>query len=650
MLNDALFSAPGGAIQGTDPVVQETHGWGRIVRVIVWIVGLEIAVYGEGTRLRERLLNLATTGWWIGDPDPDATFFLPILLLAPFCFLFPLSGGDVIAWFPVAWRQTFRKWATANHFSGRPWSMVLGVSLLSLTMSWITSQYELPGVPGKTFGELGPYVHDEFSYQFQAETYLAGRLSWPGVPRARELFHRMHVLNEEHFASRYFPATGAWLALFVALGFPIGASWLAGMPTASLAAIITRKTHGETAGWLAGILVATAPGPCLFNNLLLAHGPTLVGLMVCLYCFRSLFDQLSIRQAFGAGSGLTLAMLSRPLTAASVALPFGVWWWWNGVVIPFRRGERPTQQWWQATMVMGAPLLVSFAILAGQNAAITGNIFETPYSQYNRLYTPRHVLGYRASDTIELPPEHRYLREYDEWAKPLTWTLAWSNLKTRLKESLKWSLGLIPLVMGAVFFLLTWRQQAAFDRLLLMSIVSLHLAHFPYWLSGMLGYHYVFESGVLWLMLLAGVIVHVGREAMTNGRVLAPGWIAGMIGLSFLVNFCRIAPGTTVPRVITGIRSVTHVAERFERFRNCLVNADVRRPALVLVKTTPADLHVEYVRNRPPFDGPLLVGRYRPDVYSDAEVLRLFPERTVYLYDSADATLHALTSPPVGQP
>ncbi len=608
----------------------------------MWLLALETAIYLEGTRLRERLLNIATTGWWIGDPDPDATFFVPLLLLAPFCFLFPVSWANVVGCFPTSWQYAGEKWITQSSASFRPWVMVAAVVTVSLSMSWATARYEVPAVPGKTLGELGPYVHDEFSYRLQAETMLAGRWWWPGVLRARELFHQMHVLNEEKFASRYFPGTGMWLAPFVALGVPVVASWLAGMITASLAALITRRTHGPVAGWLAGILVAVAPGPCLINNLLLAHGPTLLGLMFCLYCFRHLLDAVSIRYALGAGMGLALAMLSRPLTAGSIALPFGVWWFTNGLAMPWWQRTTPSTTWACGTLAMGTPLVIGFGLLGWQNGAITGQITQTPYSQYNALYTPRHVFGFHQSTSIETPPLNRYLRDYDQWAQPITWSLAIENLATRLKDCWRWSLGLIPLGMGSAYFFLTWKQQTVFDRLIFVSIITLHAAHMPYWLSGILGYHYVFESGVLWLMLFAGVVTHLGRAAMDSDRILAVVWIAGMLLLSVAINFCPLASGSTVPRVTAGIRRVTHAAERYERFRSTLASAPLSLPALVLVSTTAADLHVEYVRNRPPFDATLLIGRYRPELYSDAEVLRLFPERAVYVYDCDLGSLHQL--------
>ena len=70
---------------------------------------------------------------------------------------------------------------------------------------------------GQQFGDRPPAYHDEYSYLFQAETFLAGRLSFPSFEPMPELFDQMHVLNEGRFASRYFPGAGLWMAPFLAL-------------------------------------------------------------------------------------------------------------------------------------------------------------------------------------------------------------------------------------------------------------------------------------------------------------------------------------------------------------------------------------------------------------------------------------------------
>jgi hypothetical protein len=68
-------------------------------------------------------------------------------------------------------------------------------------------------------------------------------------------------------------------------------------------------------------------------------------------------------------------------------------------------------------------------------------------------------------------------------------------------------------------------------------------------------------------------------------------------------------------------------------------------PALILVQPGPDDLHVEFVRNIPPFDADVLVGRDRPELYAHESVTQLFPGRTLYIYDSQRRTLRRWMAP-----
>ena len=43
---------------------------------------------------------------------------------------------------------------------------------------------------------------------------------------------------------------------------------------------------------------------------------------------------------------------------------------------------------------------------------------------------------------------------------------------------------------------------------------------------------------------------------------------------------------------------------------------------------------MEYVRNLPPFDSEILVGMDRSEQFTPQSIVELFPERTVYFYDS----------------
>ncbi len=122
------------------------------------------------------------------EPTKDAAPLLPLLLAAPLVWW---SGRARLSRLPVS-----------STVESRPLVDVLLMVALAVLGFLASRWYALP------FDGLPPAIHDEYSYLFQARTFLEGRTWLPGFPQHPELFDQMHVLNEGRFASRYFPATG----------------------------------------------------------------------------------------------------------------------------------------------------------------------------------------------------------------------------------------------------------------------------------------------------------------------------------------------------------------------------------------------------------------------------------------------------------
>ncbi len=508
---------------------------------------------------------------------------------------------------------------------------------------------------GQPFGDWPPAYHDEYSYLFQAQTFLAGRVSFPRFEPMPELFDQMHVLNEGCFASRYFPGAGLWMAPFLALGHVWWGHWTAHAFASFLVFWIGRHLANNRVGLLAGLLLAVSPGVGLFSNLLLAHHPTLVGLLVFVITVLKL--RMALRNgkpAWGwallAGTGLTYAMLCRPMTAAGVGLPFGLWfggWLLTGPATPRRLGmpaqwKVPASLRLRLALAMVLPLLAGFAALLAFDVAITGDAFVTPYQQYTDIYTPRHGYGFnnRVRGEARLGP--KVLENYDEWAENLTPELAAKNVWRRSVFSLRWTLGIVPLVMTAVVFLLTINRWSSDWWLIAAAIVSLHAVHIPYWFEGIMGWHYVFESAPFWLLLFAGTADQLRHKWRSTERPWMPMWGAMLLTVTLLVNLVTIVP-LWPARIDVGIAEVAFSRQRYAAFNQKIQQAVGDRRALVLVEADPFDRHMDYVVNAPALQNQVLVGRFRRGVTNPGKVIELFPDRDVWHVDSATGQVTLLS-------
>lgn len=630
------------------PRPQQPPRWLSVALPVGFVVGVAL----------EQWARFPDGAWWL-ELDFAAGLYLLLLIALPVCW-----------W----WRHPLRRRAGSGQAGlallresrlCRAWLLAVLVGLNSLATSAAVARLPVPGAPDVRFGELPPAYHDEYSYLFQAKTFLAGRLWFPSHPTAARLFDQMHVLNEGRFASRYFPATGAWLAPFVALGQPYWSHWLAGALAAMLIFATGRELAGDGAGLLAGVLTGWAAGMALFSNLLLAHHPTLLGLSLFLLAMTRFQRTFAAGDALLAGSGLTFAALARPMTAAGVGLPFGVWFaWW--LMRRHAKSGMPSaisNSRIRAAVAMSAPLLAGCLFLLHYNRELTGSIWKSPYQLYTEIYTPRHMYGFNNRVRGEQHLGPKVVQAYDEWTENLTPKLAARNVRNRLIYGWRWTLGIVPLGMcTAVGIALGVSRTAcgSADRaaaaepnatlpapllastgdpvrvrgdrrwaLIVGAIASLHAVHVPYWYDGIMHWHYVFESGPLWLLVFAGVTQRLLRHWRTAGYPLLPAWWCAAAAAPIVLMYVPLGSAWPTPFFRTEVTTVLYSRLRYAVFDYRVAQAVVYRPALVLVDY--ADPHIDYVTNDPPLDAEVLFGRYLPEEFPPERVARLFPERTIYL-------------------
>lgn len=608
-------------------------------------LGVEWVRYGieSGQALPKQI------GWSV-DFLFDTPMFLPLFIAWPLCCW--VTSGLILHRVDLLrkWTGTWARWCAApavdidapgadrqreasipgSRGKASDWILSLFVGTLSLFMSWQA---------GRSFENLPPAYHDEYSYLFQAKTLLAGRFSYPSHSTVAPIFDQLHVVNQGRFASRYYPGTGAWLAPWVAWGNPVWGQWIAGALVAMFIFWTARELGGSGVGFLAGSLTALSPGLALFSNLLLAHHPTLLGLAIFLHGFVKWLTQRRSASLLEAGCGLAFAMLCRPATAAGVALPFGVWF----VKWLLTEHQTALRKRWCSACLLGLPLVAGWVVMAAYNENITGNWTRSPYQLYTDVYTPRHVFGFNnvlrgavAQGDRELPA---VTRNYDAWAENLTASLAVYNVGQRLIGSLRWTLGLLPL---AWIILASWnlrlgaRQDTNRElawKLIAAAIVSLHAIHVPYWFDGIMHWHYVFESSILWLLLAARGIAALVLLYQSTDRPWMIAWIGCLLVTSVSSNYWSFSP-YWVTRQQIGIAELRYSRKIYGEFRRRVDKEVTELPALVLIVPDPADRHMDFVSNEPSLAAPILFGRLVEAEIPLRTITAAFPERHIYLYDA----------------
>jgi len=612
------------------------------------LVASAIVVWSEVERWQSLITD--EQALWLFDMNVDSTPFAVLLLVLPVCWF---VRQPILSHVPRGLVRCEQWLAESPHSGGHRWRAIVLALAVGLLAFWNCQRLAATpmGAQSVEFGHLPPAFHDEFSYLFQAAVFRTGAWSVPSHPDAARLFDQMHVLNEGRFASRYFPGTGFWIVALSGLGAePLTAYWIATALTAAMVFAIGRELSNNGVGVLAGVLVAFSPGMGLFGNLILGHQPTLVGLGLFLWAFLRL-QRSSSSTPLGvvllSGIGLSFAMLCRPMTAAGVGLPLGVW-------LALRLGQqlRGKQFAEVGRLVLGfaLPLAIGFGMLISQNLAITGRVLKTPYALYTELFTPRHMYGFHNVERAKPLLTDRVLAHYDQWAENLTFELAVKNVGMRWLASWVWTLGLVALTVSLSVFIAAhvgrcWRAhrtgmndpQAVRWLLILATILSLHAAHVPYWYDGILHWHYVFESGPLWCLVAAEAAALLVSWFRRTQRHWMAVWWGLVLMVSVLVNQLAVPPFWSMSRVRAGLNELAFAKLKHADFRAAIAQAVSEHPALVLVKHDPSDRHIDYVLNSPMLDDPVLIGRWPATGMSEVETIKLadrtFPERAIYLLD-----------------
>ena len=589
----------------------------------LWLIVTTGALLFEVFRLKQILDAGGSVDLWLLFWHPESTAPLLVLLSLP-----------VIQ--RIAPRR--RRPTDDQHFKresvGRTAAGGLLICLLSFFCNWWigSTQVQVSESTAAEFADLPPAYHDEYSYLLQAKLFHDGRVTAPAVDVRPDLFHQFHVLNERVTASRYFPWPALWMAAFVDAERPVIGQWVAGTIAAGMFYLALCQVLQWRIAFLSGLLIAVSPGLSVFSNLMLSHHPVLVGLALFVAAFFRMQRTDSGLWAGISGVGLTLAMLGRPMTAAGFALPFGIWL----SVAAWRREHS-----WKLLVGFAVPLMTGFTLLGLHNRAVTGSFMSSAYQEYTDTFTPRHRYGF--GNGMEKNPGNGppVIQKYDEWADDLTIQRAAANVWNRLLGSLRWTWATVPLALcclaGLVCILrdpeavCRGKDNVIGIRLLILSIVTLHIVHIPYWYDGIQHWHYVFESCVPLLILAAvGCCWIVRRLEERQTRRSARLWITALLLSGLVPGWIGLPMFDGASKTGAAVSELSFSRVRLYQFQKEFRSTRYSKPALVLVDERGIDPQLSYIINEPDMDGELLVCR-RPETAAEIEDLAAaFPGHTIY--------------------
>ncbi len=388
--------------------------------------------------------------------------------------------------------------------------------------------------------EAVSHIEDEIAYVWQAKAMVEGHLTIPSPPHSRSFLVPFIVDYEGERFSKYSPGWPALLSIAIRLG---ARAWinplLAGLAV-WLTYLLGKRIFSELVGLLAAGLTVTSPFFLMNAGSLLSHPFGLVlSLLFALGWLESFWDNTADKTVDNSSRArkhwwytilsalaLGLLILTRPMTALAVALPFGI----HGLYLLIRGDTRTRLR----LLVFSLIAIFFVGLYFLWQYSLTGDALLNPYTlwwPYDRVgFSPGHGRG---------PAGH-------------TLNLAWINTRHSLDagsyDLFGWgSFSWIFLPFGL------WAARRNPKGLLLGSVVvSLVLVYMTYWIGATLfGPRYYYEglfsltlfsaAGIAWLAGWPGRVEETFVR-YTGWRKLRPLLVTLLLGVLVVINLVFFLP------------------------------------------------------------------------------------------------------------
>lgn len=295
-----------------------------------------------------------------------------------------------------------------------------------------------------------PFVHDEYGYLLQADTFASGRLTNPTHPMG-EFFETPYIFQTPSYNTKFPPGQGLALAVGqILFGHPWFGVWLS---CGALAAALCWALQGYFPPTYALVGTVLVLPLCVFSNWMNSYwGGAVAGTGGALV-FGALPRLRAGRTYAGVvlSAGGLLLLLTRPFEGALVVTP-------ALLALVF---ARPTWRQWAAITL---PALAGLAFWSYYNMRVTGDPLRVPYTEYEAQYPMTSHFN-----ILPLPPQKDFARPgitwVDHWERE-----AWSHARSpgfllRRIEDL-WNragtfFGSALLLMPVSWFALQWWKDRA---------------------------------------------------------------------------------------------------------------------------------------------------------------------------------------------
>ncbi len=459
------------------------------------------------------------------------------------------------------------------------------------------------------------HIEDEMAYVWQAQAIAKDQLSLPSPEQPKSFLVPFVIdFNGQRFGK--YPL--GWPAA-LSLGMRLGAPYLVNSLLAGLGLWLTyrlgKRVMSETVGLIAAGLTLTSPFFLMNSGSLLSHP---LGLVLSAGFAMSWLDAFTepanprrwLATVTAAGT-LGVLVLTRPLTAAAIALPFGL----HGLYLLWR-GDADTRK---RLIIFGVIVLALSSLFFAWQYAVTGDPFMNPYTLWWDY------------DKIGFGPGHGHSEEGHNLSKARINTRF--SLRSGWHDLFGWA-GYSWLFLPVGLLAIRKNKRA---WLLASVFISLVLVYMLYWIgSALYGPRYYYEGLYSLTIVSAAGICWLASWPLTANdpfpnyrgwrRVRALG-VTAILTLLISVNLIFYTP------IRLGTMHALYGVSREYHQPFLTPSAQDLTPALIIVHTS--GNWIEYGRlldlQNPFLDTPFIFVIARSESANQA-VAKAFPDRNVFHY------------------